>query len=66
MDDIWFGGQPKTLGICKANVLTDHLPARHRQIKLQDWYLLPLVQKILTALQLAVCGATKVSTFGSV
>jgi hypothetical protein len=36
MDDIWFGGQTKTLGICNK-VLTDHPPARHRQ--LQDWYL---------------------------
>jgi Asp-tRNA(Asn)/Glu-tRNA(Gln) amidotransferase A subunit family amidase len=35
MDDIWFGGQTKTLGICNK-VLTDH-PARHRQ-PLQDWY----------------------------
>jgi hypothetical protein len=37
MDDIWFGGQTKTLGICNK-VLTDHPPARHRQ-PLQDWYL---------------------------
>jgi hypothetical protein len=65
MDDIWFGGQTKTLGICNK-VLTDHPPARHRQPA--GLVPLPLVQKPTAIVApSAVCGATGLRpTFGSV
>jgi Asp-tRNA(Asn)/Glu-tRNA(Gln) amidotransferase A subunit family amidase len=65
MDDIWFGGQTKTLGICNK-VLTDHPPARHRQ-PLQDWYLCHWYRNLRLYCSTLRCGATGLRpTFGSV